>query len=95
MARFERWLEPQLAQDEALASMGGWASKLAGAAARLAGILHAATVQETRKGSTNIDVSTVKRAIKLGRRLLPHARGSRVRADGANPLVKDAERVIR
>src|SRR5262249_17970536 len=38
----ETWLEPPLADGEELSHLAGWANKLAGACARVAGILHLA-----------------------------------------------------
>src|SRR5262249_27098166 len=42
LAELERRLEPQLGRDGDLSAMCGWSNKLAGAAARIAGILHCA-----------------------------------------------------
>jgi hypothetical protein len=42
MQAFETWLEPQLAEGDQLADLFGWPAKLAGAAARIAGVLHVA-----------------------------------------------------
>lgn len=75
MQRFERWLEPQLADGEHLAALAGWANKLAGACARLAGILHlAAWAGSDEPPGLTIGAETVERTIRLGRDyLLPHA----------------------
>jgi hypothetical protein len=72
MQQFERWLEPQLAEGEDLSYLAGWANKLAGTMARIAGVLHMAagfTGQEPIRRQTVLD------AILIGRDyLLPHAK---------------------
>jgi hypothetical protein len=74
---FERWLEPQLGDGAVLFWLSGWANKLAGAVARIAGILHAAesiSRQRPEPWRHTISRATVERAIQLGREyLLPHA----------------------
>ncbi len=72
---FERWLEPQLAAGEELSYLAGWANKLAGAVARIAGGLHAAASPTGPKDS--ISRETVLAAIAIGRGyLLPHAQAA-------------------
>jgi hypothetical protein len=75
---FERWLEPLLAPGEELSLLAGWANKLAGAIARVAGVFHvAAAIGEGSDWLTPIDHRTVESAIALGRDyLLPHARAA-------------------
>jgi hypothetical protein len=75
---FEAALEPRLGPDGDLALLAGWANKLAGTVARLAGILHA-----LRAVGGEIDITeplpaqTVVAALVLGRDyLLPHARAA-------------------
>src|SRR5207253_1574599 len=41
LREFEAWLEPRLGLEGEFALLAGWGNKLAGAVARLAGILHA------------------------------------------------------
>jgi hypothetical protein len=67
----ERWLEPQLGRGEALYDLAGWAGKLAGLCARIAGILHLAA---GGRADEQIGSKTVEDAAKLGREyLLSHA----------------------
>jgi hypothetical protein len=75
MRDFERWLEPQLADGEELSFLAGWAGKLAGAVARIAGILHAAQAIDNGIPWTQpIPATTVEAALRLGRDyFLPHA----------------------
>jgi hypothetical protein len=96
MAEFERWLEPRMADGEALSHLAGWEKKLAGAVARIAGILHvAAAVGEEGGWKRPIGIETVAAAIRLGRYyLLPHALVAfeLMRAD---ERLDDARRVLR
>jgi Protein of unknown function (DUF3987) len=75
MADFEESLEPQLAEGEPLSFLGGWAGKLAGAAARIAGILHLAeTAGCGLSWHSEVTVATAERAVQIARDyLLPHA----------------------
>jgi DNA (cytosine-5)-methyltransferase 1 len=74
---FEAWLEPQLADGAELARLAGWGNKLAGTAARIAGILHAAAAVaagEQEPWRHPVTRTTVEAAIRIGRDyLLPHA----------------------
>src|SRR5262249_10603968 len=91
------WLEPQLAPDKELTSLAGWANKLAGAIARLAGILHMAKSWNGQniQFSHTIDIRTVEAAIRIGRDyLLPHARAA-FGLMGADERAEDAKRVLR
>jgi hypothetical protein len=96
MRSFERWLEPKLAPDGELASMGGWANKLAGACARIAAILHITRAMENGTDWTGrIPAEVVEAAIHLGRDyLLPHAKAA-FSLMGADPRVEGARRVLR
>ena len=70
---FERWLEPQLGPEGDLASLGGWANKLAGACARVAGIFHLIANGGAGAGLP-VAPETVEAAIALGQHyFLPHA----------------------
>lgn len=75
MLEFEQWLEPQLKAGEPLSSLAGWANKLAGHAARIAGILHVADSMDSMLDARRpIGPEIVERAIRLAREyLLPHA----------------------
>jgi hypothetical protein len=93
---FEQWLEPQLAVGEELAYLAGWANKLAGAIARIAGILHIAeAVGDESKGCLDpISETTVNAAIYLGRDyLLPHAQAA-FGMMGADPRMETARAVL-
>jgi replicative DNA helicase len=90
----ERWLEPQLAEGEELAHLGGWANKLAGTVGRIAGILH--MMGEVGRGgqfSTTISAATVSAAVQIGRDYaLPHALAA-FGLMGADKKTEDARRV--
>jgi hypothetical protein len=78
LREFEAWLEPRLGPEGELSSLAGWANKLAGAVARLAGILHAVRAVRGEVGIDQpIPQSTAIAAVQLGRDyLLPHARAA-------------------
>jgi hypothetical protein len=95
MEEFEGWLEPQLAEGQDLSFLGGWANKLAGAIARIAGGLHLAEHIACGRAQcgTEIHAATVAAAIRLGRGyLLPHALAA-FSLMGANEQVQDARHV--
>jgi hypothetical protein len=88
----ETWLEPQLAEGEELSLLAGWANKLTGACARIAGIIHLAG-----GGTCAVPVSgpTALAAIRLGRDyLLPHAQAA-FHLMGADERLAQAQRVWR
>ncbi|HVS37903.1 MAG TPA: YfjI family protein [Gemmataceae bacterium] len=94
MQDFERWLEPQLAEGEDLSLLAGWANKLAGAAARIAGSLHVMEALSTGQPcSRPIGAQTVAAAIKLARDyFLPHAQAA-FALMGADGKIADARHV--
>jgi hypothetical protein len=98
LQKFERWLEPQLADGEELSYLAGWANKLAGAIARLAGILHAAAEINRPRGDEwkrPVAAETVSAAVALGRDyLLPHARAA-FGLMGADGRAADARALVR
>jgi hypothetical protein len=96
MAEFERWLEPQLAPEKELSLLAGWANKLAGAIARIAGILHVAdAVGRSVAWDFPIDAATVVDAIAIGKDyFLPHAIAAFAQM-GADQKLEDARRVVR
>jgi hypothetical protein len=96
LANFERWLEPQLAPEEELSLLAGWANKLAGAVARIAGILHVAdAVGRAVAWDFPIDAATVEKAIDLGKEyFLPHALAAFAQM-GADQKLEDARRIFR
>jgi hypothetical protein len=75
MREFEHWLEPRLKRGGELSQLAGWANKLAGAIARMAGILHMICAAEGgTRAPARIEPETVETAIQIGRDyLLPHA----------------------
>jgi hypothetical protein len=75
---FEEWLEPQLAEGGELGWIADWASKLAGAVVRIAGILHAAAGIGTGATMTAaVPRQTVAAAVRLaGTYLIPHAKAA-------------------
>jgi Protein of unknown function (DUF3987) len=93
LREFERWLEPQLAEDQPLGGTHGWAGKLAGSIARIAAIFHMIKT-EGRDWNTAISVETVQAAIILGRDyLLPHALAAFAQM-GADAKVALARKVV-
>lgn len=75
---FERWLEPQLGPEGELSQLAGWANKLAGAAVRIAGIIHIAeAIGLERPWEFPVQAGTVGRAVRLARDyFLPHAKAA-------------------
>jgi hypothetical protein len=84
-------LEPQLAIDGDLGHMAGWASKLPGAIARIAGLLHVAA-HAGRRPPEWIDEPVVASAIELGRYFLAHAVAA-FDVMGADQSIADARQV--
>src|SRR5262249_39079802 len=75
LQQFERWREPQMAEGEPLSHLAGWAQKLAGACARIAGGLHVAHMIPDGQVPLRVCRESVESAIRLGKEyLLPHAR---------------------
>jgi Protein of unknown function (DUF3987) len=93
MRAFEAWLEPRLAEGEEIGHLAGWANKLAGAVARIAGILHlAAAAGGAAPGAVSREAA--ESAIRIGRDyLLPHALAA-FGLMGADPRVEEAKRVL-
>ena len=92
---FESWLEPQLAEGEPLSYLAGWANKLAGAIARISGILHMAqTIGEGESWQQPISAKIVADAIRIGRDyLLQHAQAAFGKM-GADIDIESARRVL-
>lgn len=72
---FRKELETRRKPDGDLAYLKAWGSKLDGATARLAGVLHVAQAFASGFGRP-IDVVTMDGAIRLARYLIPHARAA-------------------
>jgi uncharacterized membrane protein len=96
LADFEGWLEPQLAEGQELAFLAGWGNKLAGAVARVAGILHVAGhISDAGDLSVEVGPQTVRDAVRFGRDyLLPHAQAA-FGVMGADPRLEAARAVLR
>jgi len=93
LQKFERELEPKLAEDGELGSMADWAGKLAGAVVRIASILSILSIKEGSEIKTVDDEST-RGAIKIARYLIPHAQAIYAEM-GANPQIEKAKRLTR
>ncbi|MBI1799987.1 MAG: DUF3987 domain-containing protein [Candidatus Eisenbacteria bacterium] len=91
---FQRWLEPQLGEFGSLAHITDWAGKLAGAVARLAGLLHVAE-QPGRRAPWDLPLSRecVERSVAIGKYLLGHALGA-FQQMGADRDVEKARLVL-
>ncbi|NJN34991.1 MAG: DUF3987 domain-containing protein, partial [Saprospiraceae bacterium] len=68
---FESWVEPLHRRGAELADITGWAGKLCGAVARIAGLLH---VAGHGIDSDVISERTMERAISVGHYLIGHAK---------------------
>lgn len=91
---FLAWLEPHLAPDGAFGSFADWAGKLAGAALRIAGLLHiAAHVHSHNSHNSHNEISerTLARALNFTHYLIAHARAA-FREMGADPTIAQARR---
>lgn len=86
-------IEPRLKQGSGdLESLRDWASKLAGATARLAGLLHLA--EHPKQGpKMPIDESTMRRAVDLARYYAEHAMAA-FGVMRAHPMLDDARAVL-
>jgi replicative DNA helicase len=79
----ERALEPRLAPHAELAHVRDWASKLTGATARIAGLIHLSDLLSTA-WTQPVGVRHVDAAARLGS-ILPSPRAGDVRSDGRGP----------
>jgi hypothetical protein len=74
---FERWLEPQLGDYGEMGGITDWAGKVAGAVARLIGVLHLADNSDMpTPWNKEIGTIGVERGLKLADFLIPHARAA-------------------
>jgi hypothetical protein len=89
---FQRQTEVLMKEGERLHHLKDWASKLPGAAARLAGILNCVGVNPSE--STTVDVAIADQAICLASALIDHAL---LVFDlmQQNPLISDAQRLLK
>ncbi len=91
---FAGWLEPQLGDFGPLAHMSDWAGKLAGAVARIVGLLHLADLGgQPAPWSVPVPGATMARAIAIGQYLIPHARAAFAEM-GADPEQSDAKYLL-
>lgn len=83
---------------ENLAKLGGltdWGGKLAGAVARIAGLLHMAGLAgRDVPWSIAISQTTVEHAIAIGRYLIPHAKAA-FAVMGTDPTAEKAKKILR
>lgn len=90
--RSEDEIEPRLGKDGDLYAIQGWGSKLAGAVARLAGVLHMA-----RYGPDGLDrpvsSDTMAAAVALGRYFIPHTKAA-FTIMGADQRLAVARRIL-
>ncbi len=93
---FEAWLEPRLRPGEPLARLAGWAEKLAGAVARLTGIVHLATrAGDEMPWQTSISPCTAETVIDLAKTyLIPHAQ-STFGLMGTDTTIARAQQVVK
>jgi len=89
---FARTLEPRLAEHGDLAPITDWGSKLAGACARLAGLLHIAEHMEQAAGEP-VFGATVQAATQIADYLTAHAKAA-FGEMGADRALEDARRVV-
>ena len=96
LVNFMDWIEPQIGPFGALASVADWASKLAGAALRVAGLLHMAQNlgQNGQNGQNCVTDNEMARAIRLCHYLLAHAQAAYAEI-GADPAVEAARIILR
>jgi replicative DNA helicase len=93
LGEFQVEIEPRLRKDTGdLAELRDWASKLAGATVRLAGLLHLGEHLGDGWGKS-IESGTMERAIQLGRYFTDHARAA-FRQMGADPQIADAQALL-
>jgi hypothetical protein len=87
----ENALEPRLRPDGDLGYLADWASKLIGATARIAGLLHAA--ENLAVTTTPITGEQMANAIRIGEYFIAHA-VSAFDEMGADPAIEGARRIL-
>ncbi len=88
-------LEPQLGEFGELGFMSDWAGKLAGAAVRIAGLLHLAQyAADGALQSAEIKPKTMDAAIRVGEYFIPHARAAYAEM-GADGVIQDTRYILR
>ncbi|OPX86078.1 MAG: hypothetical protein A4E53_03284 [Pelotomaculum sp. PtaB.Bin104] len=92
---FEAWLEPQLKPYTELGNIADWTGKLAGAVARIAGILHMAEhINSAAPWSIPVGVKTVEGAVTLARDYLIYHAKAAFAEMGSNPNIEAARCVL-
>jgi replicative DNA helicase len=89
---FARSIEPRRAPRGDLGNMADWASKLDGAVARIAGLLHAAECPQA-PWTVEVPAETVARAVRIGTYLIEHARAA-YGGFGTDEVAEQAQRVV-
>ncbi len=93
--QFSEWIEPMLGEYGELGQISDWGGKLAGAVARIAGLLQAAErVDEPDPFVGPVGEHALRCAIELGHYFISHARAA-FDLMGADPDVELAEKVLR
>ena len=93
LTEYQKEIEPRLkANGGDLAELRDWASKLAGAVVRIAGLLHLAGSLTTGYKEP-VSEDTMGRAIQLGRYFTEHARAA-FRQMAMDPLIGDAQTLV-
>lgn len=93
---FLAWLEPHLAPDGAFGSFADWAGKLAGAALRIAALLHMAArshSHNSHNSQNEINERTMARALDFTHYLIAHAKAA-FQEMGADPSIAVARRTL-
>jgi replicative DNA helicase len=70
------WLESQLGERGRLSGITDWGNKLAGAAVRIAGLLHFAEHGSTDGLRETINLDTINAALRIAEYLIPHAQAA-------------------
>jgi replicative DNA helicase len=94
IAQFHDWIEPRLGDYGDLHYMGDWAGKLAGAAVRVAGLLHMAETLGQNGQNGQITDNEMARGIRLAHYLLAHAQAAYAEI-GADPALDAAKTILR
>lgn len=96
LTNFLAWLEPLLAPDAAFGSFADWAGKLAGAALRIAALLHMASLahsHNTHNTQNEISEQTMARVLDFTHYLIAHAKAA-FQEMGADPAIAVARRTL-
>lgn len=88
---FSEYLETRMGDTGDLHPVTDWASKLPGAALRIAGLMH---VVEHGEQTATIDAGTMEKALDLAEALIPHAQAA-FDLMGADPADRDAKAVLK